>query len=168
MFSVRERRVFSAADLRRILMRVLCKHADADVTVYIDFKAVEQLEQDLRVFAVVDHLAALAQLMASMATMISYPVRVVGYTGEDSLHKDALTRKLHTEFSIEGSFNYLSSLHAVRPSAKVGQIFYMKIKMTRMARFSNSSDSLIANYPRRATGICVRRQMISAGAQRKC
>src|SRR6266567_5642275 len=101
MFSVRERRVFSAADLRRILMRVLCKHADADVTVYIDFKAVEQLEQDLRVFAVVDHLAALAQLMASMATMISYPVRVVGYTGEDSLHKDALTRKLHTEFSIE-------------------------------------------------------------------
>lgn len=101
MLPVHERRVFSAADLRRMLMRVLCAHAGADVTIYIDFKAVEQLEQDLRVFAIVDHLDALAQLMASMATMVSHPVRVVGYTGEDSPHKGVLTRKLHTEFSIE-------------------------------------------------------------------
>lgn len=101
MSPVHERRVFSAADLRRILMRVLCAHADADGAIYIDFKAVELLAEDLQGFAVVDHLDALAQHMASMATMVSRQVRVVSYIGEDSPHIGSLTRKLHTEFSIE-------------------------------------------------------------------
>jgi hypothetical protein len=101
---VHDRSLLNATDLRRILMRAIGAHAVADGIVSVDLKVIGRLAKDLRVFSVDDvleHPEAVAELLASMATMVNAQARVLRYIGESSQEIAALARKIRADFAIE-------------------------------------------------------------------
>jgi hypothetical protein len=99
-----KRSVLSAADLQRILMRVIGSHADADGVICIDLRILRQLATDLCQFSPAEvslRPETLPQLMASMATLIFAEGRTHRYIGERSDSAEALTRRIRADFTIE-------------------------------------------------------------------